>query len=165
MCESVLSHFDSPTNSEEYTMSLSIFDRGDGRFDLMRSDAELGWIADRAIGFRGFEDRSAARRAAAVAYEALTGWLARERRIGWAPRKSHTLRVRRDGAVEELTLGDVPVGRLLHHDAEAGGRGSYAFELLLPPRVGAPISAAQVMYHALERHRAVRETENGMALV
>jgi hypothetical protein len=74
------------------------------------------------------------------------------------------LRVRRDGAAEELTLGGVPVGRLLPHESEADGRGNYAFELLLPPHMGASISAAQVMYHALERHRAVRETEKGMAL-
>jgi hypothetical protein len=36
-------------------MTLGIIDRGEGRVDLMRSDAEIGWIADRAIGLAGFE--------------------------------------------------------------------------------------------------------------
>src|SRR4029079_1046403 len=31
--------------SQEATMSFSIFDRGEGRFDLMRGDTEIGWIA------------------------------------------------------------------------------------------------------------------------
>lgn len=146
-------------------MSLSFFDRGEGHFAMMSGDTELGWIANRAIGFRGFENRSAAQRAAAVAYEALTGWLARQRRIDSAPRTHQALRVRRDGAAEELTLGGVPIGRLLPHDNEARASGGYDFELLLPPRMGASISAAQVMYHALERHRAVREPADGMAFV
>ena len=145
-------------------MSLSIFDRGEGRFKLMRADADIGWIEDRAIGFRGFEDHPAAQRAAAVAYDALTTWLARQRRIESAPRSGRTLGVRSNGADVELILGDVPVGRLWHHGDATDGRGDYAFELRLPPRVVASISAAQVMYHALERHRAVRDTENAFAL-
>ena len=51
-------------------MSFSVFDRGDGRFELMRSDAEIGWIADRAIGFGGFENRATAHRAATIAHKA-----------------------------------------------------------------------------------------------
>ena len=51
-------------------MSLSIFDRGEGRFDLVYGDTEIGWVSDRAIGFNGFGDRAAARRGAAVAYDA-----------------------------------------------------------------------------------------------
>ena len=46
-------------------MSFRVFDRGEGRFDLMRGDAEIGWIADRAVGFGGFENAAAAHRAAA----------------------------------------------------------------------------------------------------
>jgi hypothetical protein len=138
-------------------MSFSVFDRGDGRFDLMRGDAEIGWIADRAIGFGGFENSAAAHRAAAIAHEALTGWLARQRRIDAAPRKASALRVRRNGAVERLTLGNVSVGRLLPHSGDVNGGDEYAFELLLPPRVGASVSAAQIMYLALIRHGLIRE--------
>lgn len=49
--------------AKEATMSFSVFDRGEGRFDLMRGDAEIGWIADRAVGFGGFENAAAAHRA------------------------------------------------------------------------------------------------------
>ena len=66
-------------------MSFSVFDRGQGHFDLMRGDAEIGWIADGAIGFAGFANATAAHRAAAIAHDALTGWLARQRRIYPAP--------------------------------------------------------------------------------
>ena len=134
-------------------MSLSIFDRGEGRFDLMHGDIEIGWVRDRAIGFNGFGDRAAARRAAAVAYDALTGWLARQRRFDAPPRNGHALRVHRDGMTDELMLGEVSVGQLLCRGAKDG----YAFELVLPPRLGATLSAAQVMYYALERYRAARE--------
>jgi hypothetical protein len=144
-------------------MSFSVFDRGDGRFDLMRGDAEIGWIVDRAIGFGGFENSAAAHRAAAIAHEALTGWLARQRRIDAAPRKASALRVRRNGVVERLTLGNVSVGRLLPHSGDVNGDGEYAFELLLPPRVGASVSGAQIMYLALLRHGLIRaQTSEGL---
>ena len=146
-------------------MSFSVFDRGEGRFDLMRGDAEIGWIADRAIGFGGFENPAAAHRAAAIAHEALTGWLARQRRIDAAPRNAGALRVRRNGAVEQLTLGDVSVGRLFPHGGDSEGDGEYAFELLLPARVSASISAAQVMYLALMRRGVLGERMRGVLLV
>jgi hypothetical protein len=136
-------------------MSLSIFDRGEGRFDLVLGDAEIGWVEDGAIGFTGFGDRAAARRAAAVAYDALSGWLARQRRFDAPPRNGHALRTRRDDGIEQLMLGEVPIGRLLYRGT-AVTDGAYAFELVLPPRTGAPLSAAQVMYYALERYRAAR---------
>ena len=137
-------------------MSLSIFDRGEGRFDLVYGDTEIGWVRDRAIGFNGFGDRAAARRAAVVAYDALTSWLARQRRFDAPPRNGHALRVRRDGGIDQLMLGEVSVGQLLYRGAGVAD-GGYAFELDLPPRVGATLSAAQVMYYALERYRAARE--------
>ena len=136
-------------------MSLSIFDRGEGRFDLVHGDTEIGWVRDHAIGFNGFGDPAAARRAAAVVYDALTGWLARQRRFDTPPRNGNALRMRRDGATDQLMLGEVPVGQLMYRGTGAAGSG-YAFELNLPPRIGAPLSAAQVMYYALERYRAAR---------
>ena len=146
-------------------MSFSVFDRGEGRFDLMRGDAEIGWIADRAIGFGGFENSATAHRASAIAHEALTAWAARQRRVDAAPRNVGGLRVRRDGAVEQLTLDDVPVGRLFPHGNESDGGGEYAFELLVPPRVGASISAAQIMYLALMRRGLIREQAREVLLV
>ena len=143
-------------------MSFSVFDRGEGRFDLMRGDAEIGWIADRAIGFGGFENPAAAHRAAAIAYEALTGWLARQRRIDAAPRTAGALRVQRNDGVDQLTLGDVSIGRLFRQGGDFEGGGEHAFELLLPPRVVASISAAQVMYLALTRRGLLGERMSGV---
>jgi len=137
-------------------MSLSIFDRGEGRFDLVLGDAEIGWVEGHAIGFTGFGDRAAARRAAAVAYDALTGWLARQRRLDAPPRNGNALRTRRNDGIEQLVLGEIPIGRLLYRGTEVAD-GAYAFELLLPPRIGSPLSAAQIMYYALERHRVARK--------
>lgn len=140
-------------------MSLSIFDRGDGRFDLMRGNDEIGWVADRAVGFTGFRDRPTARRAAAVGYDALQAWLARQRRTDRSPRNGHALREHPRGPGGQLSLGDVPIGRLLVRDAGGGtshasdASGAHAFELFLPPRLGATLSAAQVVYYALERRR------------
>jgi hypothetical protein len=137
-------------------MSLSIFDRGEGRFDLMHGDTEIGWVRDRAIGFNGFGDRAAARRAAAVAYDALHAWLARQRRFETLPRNGHALHTQREDGTDQLMLGEIPVGQLMYRGAGVAD-GAYSFELLLPPRIGAPLSAAQVMYYALERCRASRE--------
>jgi hypothetical protein len=137
-------------------MALSIFDRGEGRFRLMRGDAEIGWVEDRAVGFTGFGDRAAARRAASIAYDALIGWLARQRRVDAPPRNGHALRVQRTGTTDQLMLGETPVGELLYRGTGVA-EGAYAFELLLPPRIGATLSAAQVMSIALERYRASRE--------
>jgi len=141
-------------------MSLSILDRGESRFDLMRGDEEIGWVAGRAVGFTGFGDRHATLRAASIAYDALSTWLARQRRIDAPPRATHRLRIRRaesTQSADELLLGDIAIGRLLYQPVKSGLDGAYAFELLLPPRIGAPLSAAQVMFLALERHRAVRD--------
>ena len=146
-------------------MSFSVLDRGDGRFDLMHGDAEIGWIADRAIGFGGFENPAAGHRAAAIAYEALERWLARQRRVDAAPRNSGGLRVRQHGGVKQLTLGDVSIGRLFRQGDDSEGSGEYAFELLLPPRVGASISAAQVMYLALMRRDVLGKRVRDVSLV
>ena len=53
-------------------------------------------------------------------------------------------------------LGEVPVGQLLYRGAGIAD-GGYAFELTLPPRIGATLSAAQIMYYALERYRVGRD--------
>lgn len=143
-------------------MPLDIFDRGDGRLTLMRADAVIGWIDGSTIGFGGFDDRAAALSAAAVGYEVLTDWLARQRRRDAMPRPG-VPQVQRDGADEHLMLGDVAVGRLFRDSDAAEGR-DYAFELQLPRGIHASLSVAATMHRALERHRAIRDIENAVAL-
>ena len=140
-------------------MSFSIFDHGDGRFRLVRDDREVGWVEDRTIGFRGFADADEARDAATTAYDALASWSARQLRTEPLPPRRRRLSVRREGAVEWLTLGGVEIGRLRRFGADdiPGVEPDFGFELRLSARVSAALglSAAQVIGRAL----AVRTTE------
>ena len=141
-------------------MSFSILDRGEGRFDLLRGDEPIGRLEGSSIGFGGFAGRATARRAATIAYDALSAWLAKERRAAPTPRSGRSLRERRDGQSHLLTLGEIPIGSLVPHahDASSSATG-FDFELLLPPRLVSTLSAAQVIYRALERHGVLPETE------
>jgi hypothetical protein len=139
-------------------MSLSIFEFGDGRYRLYDGEREIGWVEGRAVGFVGFDTEESALRAATVGYDALIGWLGRQSRDAPAPRGRRRLVVRAGAAERLLTLGGVAVGGLVsgseHHGATDG---TFGFELTLPPRIGAALSAAQVIHHALSGHRPTRE--------
>ena len=137
-------------------MSLRIFEYGDGRFRLFHDDREVGWVEGRAVGFAGFDSDDAAVRAATVAYDALSAWLARQRRKEAAPRRGRRLGVRTYGVERHLTLGGVPIGRLVSGELAGASRG---FELQLPPHIGPALTAAQVIHQALARHRALLELE------
>jgi hypothetical protein len=141
-------------------MSFSIFDHGDGRFRLVRDEREVGWVEDRTIGFRGFVDANEARAAATTAYTALAGWIARQLRTEPVPPRRRRLSVRREGAMEWLTLGGVRIGRLRRFgtDDQPGVAPDFGFEVYLPTRVssGLGLSAAQVIDRAL----AVRALES-----
>jgi len=141
-------------------MSLSIFEHGDGRFRLYHGDREVGWVESRAVGFVGFDSDEAAVRAAAIAYDALSEWLARQRRQEAAPRRGRRLRVRTESGEHQLTLGEVAIGKLVSGPADHTPEGaSHGFELLLPPRIGAALTAAHIIDQALTRHRMLRSLE------
>jgi hypothetical protein len=133
-------------------MSLSIFEFGDGHFSLFRDGCEVGWVEGRAIGFLGFDTQAGAYQAATIAYDALSGWLARQSREQPAPRGRLELRL--ENGEHHLTIGGIAIGRLLSgpEDRIPNG-GSRGFELRLPPRIGAALSAAQVIDQALIRHQ------------
>jgi hypothetical protein len=135
-------------------MSLSIFEFGDGRFRLFRGEEEVGWVDGRDIGFRGFTSSAAAADAATTAYNALSGWLARQSLEQAPPRRVRRLGRRVTDGEQHLTVGGIAVGRLLSGPADRIALGgSHGFELRLPPRIGAALSAAQVVDQALGRHR------------
>src|SRR5689334_12388051 len=142
-----------PTPYTGGIMSFSIFDHGDGRFRLVRDDREVGWVEDRTIGFRGFADADEARDAATTAYTALASWSARQLRTEPVPPRRRRLSVRREGAVEWLTLGGVEIGRLRRFGTDdlPGAEPDFGFELHLPARVSAAhgLSAAQAIGRAL----------------
>jgi hypothetical protein len=135
-------------------MSLSIFEFGDGRFRLFRDEQEVGWLEGRTVAFFGFEEAAAARRAAHVAYDAMSVWLARQRRTDAPPRRERPLESRTVDGSHVLTLGGVAIGKLCS-DAETHG-----FELVLPPRIGSPLTVAQVIDDALRRHQRFNDLRN-----
>jgi hypothetical protein len=144
-------------------MSLSVIADGRGGFRLDRQGEEVGWIEGRAVGFRGFETAKEARKAAGAAYGALRGWLARQRRVDLVPpSRRAVLNARRDAGVTWLTLGGVPIGRIVEpQERDPLGDGGYGFELDLP-RLLQPvnaISAAQVIDAALARHAEAKRLE------
>jgi hypothetical protein len=148
-------------------MSLSIFEFGDGRFRLFRDGCEVGWVEGRAVGFLGFESEAAAAHAASAAYNALSGWLARQSREQATTRRR--LRLRVENGEYQLTVAGSPVGRLLSGPTDRTTTGGpHGFELQLPPRIGAALSAAlsaaQVIDQALTRHRKLRELETARAI-
>ena len=144
-------------------MPLSIFEYGDGRYRLFRDECEVGWVEGRAVGFRGFDSEAAAAHAATAASDVLSDWLARQSREQPTTRRRLELRV--ENGEHHLTLGGIAIGRLLPGPADRiATSGSYGFELKLPPRIGAALSAAQVIDQALTRHRKLRELETANAI-
>jgi hypothetical protein len=143
-------------------MSISVIADGRGGFRLDRDGQPVGWIEGRAIGFLGFENGKEAQQAAAAAYGALRSWLARQRRMDLPPGSRRALRTRRDGGITWLTLGDVPVGRIVEaQERDPMGERGYGFELDLPALLQPinAISAAQVIDAALERRAEARRLE------
>ncbi len=145
-------------------MSLSVIADGRGGFRLDREGQQIGWVEGRAIGFRGFESAKDARQAASAAYGALRDWLARQRRMDLVPRSRKTvLNTRREDGLTWLTLGGVPIGRIVepHERDPLRESGGYGFELDLPPvlRPVNAISAAQVIDAALSRRAEARRLE------
>src|SRR5690242_18832334 len=99
-----------PQTPNPSVMSLSIFEHGDGRFRLFRDEREVGWVEGRAIGFFGFDSQAIAVDAATAAYDALTGWLARQSGEQLTPRGRRRLRIRVENGEHQLTLGGAAIG-------------------------------------------------------
>lgn len=135
-------------------MTLTIYGRDEGGFLLHGNEHPIGWVEGRAVGFRGFVTKDHALEAARVGHRALSAWLARERHTEAPSDADGTLRTRRDGRLNWITIDGSPIGRLVDPDTHAPvGASTFGFELLLPPSVNAVggISAAQVIWHAMKR--------------
>lgn len=136
------------------TTTLNAVDLGYGMYRLHAGDREIGWVAGIGIGFRGFWSVEDAARRAATAHHALSRWLARQRRTAAAPPAADALRLRRDEARAELTIGDVVVGWVVPMGVSRRGQPTeYAFELRLPEVIdpSLTLSAARAVQAALER--------------
>ena len=144
-------------------MSLSVIADARGGFRLDRDGRQIGWVEGRSVGFRGFESAKDAHKAAGAAYGALRGWLARQNRMDFVPVPRRAfLTTRREGGITWLTLGGVPIGRLVEpHERDPLDEGGHGFELDLPPmlRPISAVSAAQVIDAALARHAEAKRLE------
>ena len=143
-------------------MTFNVITDSRGGFRLEREGREIGWIEGRSIGFLGFESAKDARQGATTAYAALHAWLARQRRTDHVAVRRRVLNTRRDGGVTWLTLGDVPIGRIVHpHERDPLGEAGFGFELDLPPMLQPvnALSAAQVIDAALARRDEARRLE------
>jgi hypothetical protein len=135
-------------------MSLSIFECGDGRFRLFHGDREIGWVEGRVVGFTGFDSDAAAVRAATIAHDALSAWLARQSYTEVVKRRGRPLSVHVRYGERHLTIAGVSIGRLVSGPADlAANIESVGFELSLPPRIGDALTAAQVADRALLENR------------
>ena len=134
-------------------MSLSIFEHGDGRYRLVDDEREVGWLKARTLGIAMYDDDADALDGACAAYDALNGWLSRQRHADAVPRRGRVLKVRANDPERALTLGATRVGRLVGPSDVSGGHG---FELELPPRLSATLVAAQVVYEAIRNQRAAK---------
>ena len=139
-------------------MSLAIHADDHGAFRLHRGAEHVGWVEGRAVALLGFASASEARRAAAVAYDALRVWIARQRRTDIPPKRIRALRAERQGARTMLLLDGISIGRLVTPEDSAVPGSTWGFALLLPPGFGpvAGISAAQVIDTALKRRPVAR---------
>ena len=131
---------------------LRILSDGDDRYRLENeADMQIGWIAGRAIGFRGFLTEEEAKEGAIAAWRGLDLVLRRQY-PGWP---SYTpaldeLRLVHDGAYEWIADGTSPIARLIRPSRRAYDL-SFGIELVLPSYAseGVAITAAHAVGAAL----------------
>ena len=121
----------------------------------------MGWVEGRVVGFAGFDSDAAAIRAATVAYDALSAWLARQSYKESVRRRGRRLGVHVREGERHLTIGGISIGRLIvvPTTGDDPGDPSSRFELALPPRIGAALTAAQVVDQALREHQEMLVAE------
>lgn len=129
---------------------------GENRHRLENADGrDIGWIAQRTIGFRGFATERDAVKAAVDSWHALEGALNRE--YAGRPRTqvvADRVRIERDGDGECVSDGTTVLARLQRMPDDAPAGPSLAIELQLPTYAteGVAIAAAQVLARAIHDH-------------
>lgn len=135
---------------------LKILSDGDNRHRVEdAAGMQIGWIAGRTVGFRGFATEDDAREATSAAWCALDRVL-RQQFAGWprdAP-KLDQLHTVHDGAYEWFSDGTAPIARLLRPQRRAYDH-SFGIELVLPSYAseGVAIAAAHSVAMAIAPFR------------
>jgi hypothetical protein len=116
-----------------------------------------GWIADTAVGFRGFGDETEAAHAAWVAHRTIARRLARTHGKRPVPVDIEPLAIQRIEAREMILASGRPIAALVRpRPASRSGVDSFGFELLIPT----PTSELQVRAMAYLIYRTTAQVGN-----
>jgi hypothetical protein len=131
---------------------FNIIGDGEGRYRIMLGDeVAVGWLNDRAVGFRGMKTEAIAHEAAIAGWKAMDAVLTNHY-AGWPRREPQfdRMRITHDGAYEWFHEGTVPVARLLRPHRRAFNA-TFGIELVLPSYAteGVGLAVAQAVAMAI----------------
>ena len=123
--------------------------------DLVDADRAVGWIADNAVGFRGFGDETEAAHAAWVAHRTMARRLARTHGTRPVPVDIEPLAIKRVEAREMILASGRPIATLVRPGPDSrSGVDSFGFELLIPT----PITELEARAMAYLIYRTLRKS-------
>jgi len=123
--------------------------------DLVDAGRTTGWIADNAVGFRGFGDETETAHAAWVAHRTIARRLARTHGTQSVPVDIEPLAIQRVEAKEMILASGRPIAALVRPGPDSrSGVDSFGFELLIP----APTSELEVRAIAYLIYRTLRKS-------
>jgi hypothetical protein len=131
---------------------FNIIGDGEGKYRIMLGDeVAVGWISDRAVGFRGMKTEAVAHEASIAAWQAMDAVLTNQYG-GWPRREPRfdQMRITHDGAYEWFHEGTMPIARLLRPHRRAFNA-TFGIELVLPSYAteGVAVSVAQSVARAI----------------
>jgi hypothetical protein len=123
--------------------------------DLVDAGRTTGWIADDAVGFRGFRDETEAAHAASVAYRAIARRLARTQGMRTVPVGIEPLAIQRVEGKEMILASGRPIAALVRPGPESrSGVDSFGFEVPIPT----PVTELEARAMAYLMYRTLRKS-------
>jgi hypothetical protein len=123
--------------------------------DLVDASRAVGWIADNAVGFRGFEDETEAAHAAWVAHRTMARRLARTHGLRPVPVDVEPLAIQRVDGKDMILASGRPVAALVRPGPDSrSGVDSFGFELLIPT----PVTELEARAMAYLVYRTLRKS-------
>lgn len=131
---------------------FNIIGDGERKYRIMLGDeVAVGWLNDRAVGFRGMTTEAVAHNAAIAAWRAMDSVLTNHY-AGWPRREPRfdQMRITHDGAFEWFHEGTMPIARLLRPHRRAFNA-TFGIELVLPSYAteGVGVTVAQAVAMAI----------------
>jgi hypothetical protein len=123
--------------------------------DLVDAGRTTGWIADNAVGFRGFGDETEAAHAAWVAHRTMARRLARTSGLRPVPVDIEPLAIQRVDGREMILASGRPIAALVRPGQDSrSGVDSFGFELLIPT----PVTELEARAMAYLTYRTLRKS-------